>query len=91
MSEAQSTEGNEAARKAALRKAYGAATSRLREEHQAAFNLLYTEEAKKLGVEWHPRPTTEEKAKQELAALLEANPELFDYLDELRPTEGSGK
>lgn len=74
----------EAARKTALRAAYTAATSRLRTEHQEEFNLMYSEEAKARGVEWRPRPTTSEKARTELAALLSEHPELFEEIDALR-------
>lgn len=59
-----------------LRQAYGAATARLRDAYRAEFNKLYAEEAAARNVEWKPRPTEEEKAEAQLAALLAAHPNL---------------
>lgn len=63
---------------AKLRAAYSAATKRLREENLDRFNELRAEEAKRLGVEWSPRPTAEQKAEAELEALLAAHPNLAE-------------
>lgn len=60
----------------ALRKAYGAATARLREGHREEFDRLYVEEAKKLGVDYKPKPTAEQKAEEQLRALLAEHPGL---------------
>jgi hypothetical protein len=67
-------------REAALRKAYSLATKRLREAHQDEFNGLYTAEAKKLGHEWTPRPSDEQKAVEELDTILAKFPHLKERL-----------
>lgn len=72
-----------------LRKAYGAATTRLREAHRDEFNRYQTEEAKKLGVEWKPRPSKSEQAAAQLEALLESNPELIDKFAERLAQKGT--
>ena len=58
------------------RKAYGAATARLREAHRDEFNTFMQEEAKTLGIDWKPKPTDAQKAKAQLDALLAEHPEL---------------
>lgn len=63
-------------RQQALNKAYSAASARLREEHRKQFDALYVEEAAKLGVEYKPKPTEEEKAEQQLRELLAQHPNL---------------
>jgi hypothetical protein len=63
-----------------LRKAYGAATTALREKHRDEFEALYVEEAQKLGVDYKPKPTAEQKAEQELRDLLEKFPHLRETL-----------
>lgn len=67
-------------RNSRLKKAYSNATSRLREEQRNEFDRLYSEEAKKLGVVYTPKPTAEQKAKQELEDLLAKFPHLRDQL-----------
>jgi hypothetical protein len=67
-------------RQAAHRKAYGAASKRLREAHRAEFNQFMAEESKALGYEWKPKPTDEEKAAEQLAALLAAHPSLREQV-----------
>lgn len=69
-------------RKDALRKAYGIATGRLREAHQAEFNTLYSEAAAELGHEWSPRLTDEQKAEQTFIDLLAQYPALRERLAE---------
>lgn len=64
----------------AQRRAYGAATATLREKHREEFNTLMKAECAALGVEWSPRPTEAEKAKQALDALLAAHPELREQV-----------
>lgn len=59
-----------------LRQAYGAATQRLREQHRDDFNKLYAEEAKQRGVEWTPKKSPEEKAREQLEALFAEHPHL---------------
>jgi len=81
VSEAQAEKKAEADRKTKLRAAYTAATGRLRVEHQNEFNMFYADEAKKRGVDWKPKPTSQEKAEQEIATLLRLNPGLADYIE----------
>lgn len=59
-----------------LRKAYGNATTRLREQYRTEFDALYSQEAEALGVDYTPRLTPEQKAQQEFDALLEQYPNL---------------
>lgn len=68
----------EAVRKAGLRKAYGLATSALRDAHRSEFQSLYHKAAKELGIDWSPRPTAEDKAREEMATLLREHPGLVD-------------
>jgi hypothetical protein len=70
----QSTTSTDDAAK--TRKAYSAATRRLREAHKDEFNGFMREEAKRLGVDWAPRLTPEQKAEQEFDRLLEEHPHL---------------
>lgn len=79
-------------RQAAHRKAYGAAQKRLREAHRSEFNKFMAEESKALGFEWKPKPTDEEKAAEQLAALLAAHPSLREQMGvtEAGPTEEFG-
>lgn len=67
-------------RSEALRKAYGAATARLREEHREEFERLQVEEAKRLGFDYKPKPTPEQKAEEDLRALLTQFPGLRDKI-----------
>lgn len=66
-----------------LRQAYGQATTRLRETHREEFDSLYAQEAQALGVDYTPRLSPEQKAEQQLRALLEENPWLADKVDEI--------
>jgi len=69
----------------AIRTAYANATKRLREEQRDRFRELQIEEAQKLGVDYKPQPTKDEKAEAMLAALLAENPALKARLvDELK-------
>jgi hypothetical protein len=56
-SETGTTSTTDGDRQAAHRKAYGAASKRLREAHRAEFNAFMAEESKTLGFEWKPKPT----------------------------------
>jgi len=67
-------------RKTKLRKAYGQATTALREAHKTEFNDLYSKHAADLGVEWSPRPDAEQKAEQEFDQLLADFPHLRERL-----------
>lgn len=73
------------------RKAYGTAQTRLREAHREEFNQFMVEEAKALGLDWRPKPTDEQKAASQLAALLAAHPGLREQMGlpaEAGPSEG---
>lgn len=61
-----------------LAKAYQSATAKLRDAHREEFNALYQAAAEALGEKWTPRPNAQEKARQDLLALLEAHPDLAD-------------
>lgn len=67
------TEQTEAQKKA---KAYGAATARLKDAHRPEWLGLVAEEMSSLGIEWSPRPTPEERAAQQMAALIAEFPGL---------------
>lgn len=68
--------GEKKTKKDLHREAYGAAMSRLRKAYPDEFNVLRMEEAKKRGLEWKPKPSEKEKARQQLALLLRDYPEL---------------
>jgi hypothetical protein len=72
----------EAERKNLLRRAYGMATTRLREQHRDDFNTLYEEAAKELDVEWHPRKTPEQKAEEQFETLLRDYPQLAERVQQ---------
>jgi len=61
-----------------LQKAYTAATQALREAHRDEFHTLYSKHAEEQGVEWSPRLTAEQKAKQEFDRLVRDYPSLLD-------------
>lgn len=63
------------------RRAYGLAMTRLREAHREEFNTFMAEEAEKLGVEWKPKPTEEQKAKAQLDAILASHPGLREQIE----------
>jgi ABC-type branched-subunit amino acid transport system ATPase component len=58
------------------REAYGAATTRLREQHRDDFNTLLVEENRNRGIDWKPKPTEEQKAAEQFAQLFATYPEL---------------
>lgn len=70
------TEKAQTDRDAALKASYVTATKQLREKYLDDFNALRVAAAKDLGVEWTPPKTKEQKAEEELAALLEQYPHL---------------
>lgn len=70
-----------ATRQGALRKAYGQATALLREQHRDEFDGLYAQEAKALGVDYTPRPSAEQRALQQIEALLNEHPALRNQFD----------
>lgn len=59
-----------------MRAAYGAATASLREKYRDEFDQMYADECQSRGVEYTPRPSAEQKALQQLNALLEEFPHL---------------
>lgn len=63
-----------------MRKAYGSATTLLREKHKDEFQLLHQQEAQKLGLDWTPRKSKEQKAREQVNKLLTENPSLRDEL-----------
>lgn len=67
-------------REKALSKAYTAATSRLRREHQDEFDKYRTEESDRLGVKWAARTKPRDAARQQVADLLSEFPELRDEM-----------
>lgn len=67
-------------RDAKLRKAYGVAAKQLREAHQDEFNELHQAAAAVEGIEWTPRATPEQKAADQIDALLAEFPNLKDRL-----------
>jgi hypothetical protein len=71
-------------RQKGLNAAYSAASKRLREAHQDEFNSLYQQEAADRGIEWTPKATPEQKAEQEMQALLAQFPHLVGKLTALQ-------
>lgn len=59
-----------------LRTAYTKANTALREKHRDEFETLYQSEAQALGVDYKPRPTAEQKAEEQMAAILNEYPHL---------------
>jgi len=70
----------------ALRTGYNLAEKDLKENHRDEFNRLREAHTKALGYEWTPPKTAEEKAAEEMDALLSA----FPHLRERIATEGEG-
>ena len=65
---------------ATMQKARSAALARIREENRDRYNEILVEEAKALGIDWKPRPSAKDRARQKLQQLLAENPELKDEL-----------
>lgn len=59
-----------------LRKAYTTATTRLREQYRDDFDSLYSQAAEELGVTYTPKPKPEQRAEEQIAALLAEFPHL---------------
>jgi hypothetical protein len=77
----QSTTTGETSDKSGLiRKAYSAATAKVRDAHRDEFNAFMVEEAKALGVDWKPKQTDEEKAAAKLQAILAEHPHLREQM-----------
>lgn len=71
-------------RAALLREAYSAATTRLRDENPTRFQELRVEEAKQRGVDYTPPKTKEERAAEQLDALLNEHPNLRDRFTQVQ-------
>jgi hypothetical protein len=74
------TEQSKAERDNLLRKAYGTATTQLREKYKDEFVLLQQSAAQKLGLDWSPRKSKEQRDREKLQAILNENPALKDEL-----------
>lgn len=70
-------------RDALLRKAYTQATQDLREAYPEEFATFRGQRSKELGVDWSPRLSPSEKARQDLDRLIADHPELVDRLAEI--------
>ena len=64
------------ARDKALRESYNAAMTRLKNDHLDEFNKLRAEEALQRGVEWAPKKSKEDRAAEQIEALLAEHPTL---------------
>lgn len=76
------TEIDAAERDRLLSQAYTTAQKRLREGHKDEFNTLYSEEAKKRGIDWQPRKSKSEQALDTITDLLQQHPDLAEKLAE---------
>lgn len=76
----QTVESTQSTRQQALNAASGAASKRLKEEHQAEWNKYMSEEATARGQEWKPKMTKEQKAEEDFKRLLAQNPHLADLI-----------
>lgn len=87
---AAETEEAKKQRSDALRKAYGEANTALREKHRDEFEALYVEKAAALGVTYTPPPSKADRARQQLAELLAANPDIkAELVDEISQQVGT--
>jgi hypothetical protein len=57
-----------------LRKAYGTATAQLREKYKDEFLLLQQSAAQKLGLDWSPRKSKEQRDREKVQKILADNP-----------------
>lgn len=74
-----------------VRWAYNEATKALREAHADEFRQSQIDFAASKGVEYAPRKTAGEKAREDLMALLEAHPDLEQELIEKIESQVNGK
>jgi hypothetical protein len=74
------TEQEQQDRASKLRKAYTNAQASLRTIHRDEFDRLYQEEAQKLGVDYTPKPSAEQKAEEQINTLLSEYPHLRERL-----------
>ena len=73
-----------------MRKAYTDATAQLREKYKEEFLLLQQSAAQKLGLDWKPRKTKEQKDRETVTKLLAENPALREELLAAAKAELSG-
>lgn len=73
-------EKSKAERASVLRKAYGQASAQLREKYKDEFLLLQQSAAQKLGLDWSPRKSKEQRDREKLQKILADNPALKDEL-----------
>jgi len=79
MAQTPSEKKADSARDAALRDSYVKAEKKLRENHGEEFNRIRAQILKDdHGITWAPKPTAEEKAAEQLAAILNEFPDLVD-------------
>jgi hypothetical protein len=60
------------------RAAYSEATTKLRQNHITEFNKLMKEGCAERGIEWSPKPSAVDRARQQITELLSEYPELQD-------------
>ena len=72
--ETTKTKDDEKARAAAR----STAASRLRDAHRSEYDQILQEEMSARGIDWTPRPSKEEKARQQVKNLLAEYPGLLD-------------
>lgn len=68
---------DETKRATALREAYTASQTRLREAHLEEFNRYRAEEAEKRGIEWKPPVSAKDKAREALKSIFSEHPDLL--------------
>lgn len=85
------TENAPKAEDALRREAYGAANTRLREENKNRFRALVQEEAAKRGVTYEFRKTAEERAREQMQALLAEHPNLAVEFSNQTPDQQDGQ
>lgn len=76
------------ARQAALNKIYGEASAMLRSKYQDEFNEFMAEAAKKAGIDWKPKKSKEDRAREQLAALYAEFPHLAPGAEQKAQEEG---
>lgn len=72
------TPSEQEARSEAIRKGHSHALSVLKEKHKTEYNDLVKTEVKRLGFDWSPKKTQEEKDREAFEALLAANPQFAE-------------
>jgi hypothetical protein len=78
MTTAQLSEAEKVQQSNDRRAAYSEATTKLRQAHLTEFNTLMKQGCAERGIEWEPKPTAVDRARQQIQALLGEYPELQD-------------